>query len=275
MLFLLWRDLHEVTVVTGMLALCGLPLAASTEFPSVPSVYVHYSAESPANVTLPPLSETFAPADVDFPNQKLALPNLGFSAIVYPGGIGPATPVYFSSTGRLPVPLQPATPYYVAPAAGGGYKVFAAAADADAPFQPGGVLGEKVLSAQNVSQGVRNIVFTDAGTGTHTLSTKTLISQITDMTPNGYNSSAVNASDKQTLLEVDVGSDGRKFIRTAGATARENFVGSYSAYGQVFLQSPGEKRFEARQRVGGKRVVYQIFVGRVRSFKERQVVKFL
>jgi len=252
----------------------GLPLAAA-EFPSVPSVYVHYTADNPGNTTVAPLSQAFAGGDVDLANQKLALPNLGFAAIFYPGGIGPATPVYFSSTGKLPEPLRPEMPYYVAPAAGGGYKVFAAAVDADAPFQPGGVLGEKVLPAQNVSQGVRNVIFTDAGTGTHTLHTKPLVSQITDLTSNGYNSSAVNTSDKHTLLELDNDSDGRKFIRTAGATARENFVGSYSAYGQVFLQSPGDKRFEARQRVGGKRVVYQIFVGRVRSFQERQVVKFL
>jgi hypothetical protein len=264
----------SLALALGLPVLAGLPLTAA-EFPPVSSVYVHYSADNPANTTVPPLNQTFATGDVDLPNQKLVLPNLGFSPIVYPGGIGPATPVYFSSTGKLPAPLRPETPYYVVPAAGGGYKVFAAAVDADAPFQPGGVLGEKVLPAQNVSQGVRNIVFTDTGTGTHTLGTKTLISQITDLTANGYNSSAVNASDKHTLLEVDAGSDGRKFIRTAGATARENFVGSYSAYGQVFLQSPGDKRSEARQRVGGKRVVYQIFVGKVRSFKERQVVKFL
>jgi hypothetical protein len=268
------RALLKGVVAAGLLAARSLPLAAA-EFPAVSSVYVHYAADNPANTTLPPLRQAFTVGDVDLANQKLALPNLGFSPIVYPGGIGPATPVYFSSTGKLPAPLQPATPYYVVPAAGGGYKVFAAAVDADAPFQPGGVLGEKVLPAQNVSQGVRSIVFTDAGTGMHTLATKTLISQLTDLTANGYNSSAVNASDKHALLEVDADSGGRKFIRTAGATARENFVGSYSAYGQVFLQSPGAKRFEARQRVGGKRVVYQIFVGRVRSFKERQVVKFL
>jgi hypothetical protein len=116
-------------------------------------------------------------------------------------------------------------------------------------------------------------VFKDGGTGTHTLSTKTLVSQLTDMTKDGYESVAVGAANKHALLELDEDADGHKFVRTGGATARENFVGSYNAYGQTFLQAPSSKRLEARQRVGGKRVVYQIFVCKVRSFKERQVMK--
>lgn len=261
-------------VGTFLLASCSLHLSAA-EFPSIPSVYVHYAADNPANITVSPLNQVFSTTNVDLADGRLVLPNLGFKEIVYPGGIGPATPVYFSSTGTLPAPLQPATPYYVVPATGGGYKVYPVAVDADAPLQPGGVPGEKVLPAQNVSQGVRQVLFTSIGTGTHTLYTKTLISQMTDMSGNGYNSVSVGGANKHTLLEVNTDGNGKKFIRTAGATARENFVGSYSAYGQVFMQNPADKRFEARQRVGGKRVVYQVFVGKVRSFKERQVVKFL
>ncbi len=266
------RSLRKAGAVLGLFASCSLPLAAA-EFPAVSSVYVHYAAGNPANLTVPPLGQTFTAGDVDVKNQKLLLPNLGFAAIPYPKGIGPATPVYFSSTKTLPAPLRPGTPYYITPAPGGGYKVFAAAVDADAPFQPGGILGEKVLPAQNVAQGVLPVVFTDAGKGTHTLSTKPLVSQFTDMTANGYNSGASNKANKHTLLELDADGEGNPFARVGGATTRENFVSSYNAYGKTFLLN--SKQFEARQRVGGKRVVYQIFVGKVRSYKERQVLKVL
>jgi hypothetical protein len=268
------RPLLMMAVAFGVLSSTHRLLAAP-DFPSVPSVYTRYAADNPANVTVPPLSQTFATTAVDLTNGKLAIPNIGFSVISYPNGIGPATPVYFSSTGTLPAPLKPNTPYYVVPADGGGYKVFPVAVDADAPFQPGGVLGEKVLPAQNVSQGVQDVAFTSAGAGTHTLYTETLIKQMTDMTANGFHSVAVNGADKHTLLEVVEDANGKKFIRTAGATARENYLGSYNAYGQTFVQSPGDKRFAARQQVGSKRVIYQIFVGKVRSYKERQVAKFL
>lgn len=268
-----FRRLPGSVAVLGLLVASGPLPAGVADFPAISSVYVHYAADNPANISTAPLSQTFAPADVDMERHRLALPDIGFAAIPYPNGIGPATPVYFSSSGKLPAPLQPNQPYYVIPAPDGGYQVYAVSLDEDAPLQPGGILGEKVLPAQNVSQAVNPVVFKDGGTGTHTLSTRTLVSQLTDLTQNGYESVAIGATNKHALLELDTDSGGHKFVRTGGATARENFVGSYSAYGQSFLQAPSSKRLEARQRVGGKRVVYQIFVCKVRSFKERQVMK--
>lgn len=260
--------LFTILVVSAFAAWAG-------DFPNVPSVYLRYAADNPANVTAPPLDQKFTPADVDLTAQKLRLPDLGFGKISYPNGIGPATPVYFTTDGTLPAPLKAGTPYYIIPADGGGYRVYAFAVDADAPLQPGGVLGEKVLNAQNVSQAVNNVVFTSAGTGNHSITTKTLVSQLTDMTPNGYNSSAVGGKDKHSFLELDADANGKKYIWTGGTTARENFVGTYNTYGQTLLQTPSEKRLEARQRVGEKRVVYQVLVCKVRSFKERQVAKFM
>lgn len=255
--------------------LCGIAGAKAEGFPEWPSVYAHYAADHPGNLTVPALKQEFLAAAVDVAGGKLKLPDLGFAAMTYPKGLGFATPVYFSSTGRLPSPLREATPYYVVPAEDGGYRVYPQAVDADALLQPGGVLGEKVLPAQNVAQGVGSVVFSDAGTGTHTLYTKTLISQLTDLTANGLHSLARRPANKHSLLEMDTDDQGRIFIRTAGALERENFVGSYSAYGPGYVQGPSEKRYEARQMVEARRVVYQIFVGRIRSFKERQVLKFM
>lgn len=263
-----------MNLVVGILAACSSPLF-SAGFPDHPSVYVHYSVDNPANLVTPPLNQTFVAGNVDIVNAKLVLPNLGFQAIPYPHGLGAAAPVYFSTTGTLPEPLIADTPYYIAPASGGGYKVYPEAVDADAPFQPGSVLGEKILLAQNLAQGVLSLAFTSGGSGTHTLYTLPLLSQMTDMTTNGYHSTTLGAADKQRFLELDTDSKGSKFIRTSGANMRENLVGSYNAYGQTFFQTPSTKAFEARQKVGGKRVVYQIYVGKVRSFKERQVVRFL
>ena len=253
----------------------GLSPALGQDFPSLPSIFAHYSADNPANITAG-TNQQFTSSAVDLANQKLVLPDIGFASIVYYKGIGPATPVYFSTTGVLPAPLQPSVPYYVVPATGGGYKVFPIATDADAPYEPGGLLGEKVLPAQNVSQGVLGIVFTNGGNGTHTIHTNKLLRQFTDMTSNGFHSLSTSSTDKHTMLEVVTDSAGLQFVRTAGATARENFVGAYNAYGQDFFQNGATgAKFAARQKVAEKRVVYQVFVCRVRSFKERQIMRIL
>jgi hypothetical protein len=258
------------SVCAALLAAAAVlaPRVSAADFPSMSSVYTHYSADSASNVTVAPLNQPFTSANVDVAGQKLTgLPDLGFAAVTR----GQATPVYFSTTGTLPAPLQPNTPYYLVSAAGG-YKVFSVATDADAPFQPGGILGEKVHVAQNAYQGVLNVVFSDGGTGTHTISTKKLLQQLTDLTANGFHSVATG-STKHALLEMDTDANGNCFFKTLGAVVRENFVGSYNGYGPTFYQA-GDK-YAARQKIGDKRVVYQIFVCRVRSFKERQVVKVL
>lgn len=249
--------------------------ARAADFPSLPSIYARYAADNPANVTVAPVKEEFSPAEVEIASGTLKLPDLGFGVIAYPKGLGFATPVYFASSGVLPSPLRPATPYYLVPAKEGGYRVFAAAEDKDAELQPGGVPGEKVLPGQNAAQGVGAVVFRDGGTGTHTVTTKPLLSQLTDLSPNGLQSQARRPTDKHSLLELVTDERGKPFVRTVGGLMRENWVGSYSAYGPSWVQGPGGKRAEARQKVGGQRVVYQIFVCRVRSYKERQVVKFL
>ncbi len=259
---------HSFCVAVVAISAIIAPRISAADFPSVSSVYTHYSADSASNVTVAPLNQTFTSANVDVVGQKLTgLPDLGFAAVTR----GQATPVYFSTTGTLPAPLRPNTPYYLVLATGG-YRVFPLATDADAPFQPGAILGEKVQVAQNAYQGVLNVVFSDGGTGTHTISTKKLLQQLTDLTANGFHSVATS-STKHALLEMDTDANGNWFFKTLGAVVRENFVGSYNGYGPTFYQA-GDK-YAARQKIGDKRVVYQIFVCRVRSFKERQVMKVL
>ncbi len=250
--------------------LASASLLNAQSFPDVPSVYVHYSADNMANVTTAPLSQTFTSANVDLANQLLTgLPDLGFPSV----SKSYATPVYFSTTGTLPAPLQPNTPYYVVGTAAGGYKVYPLATDADAPYQPGSLLGEKVHIAQNAYLGVRSVVFTSGGTGTHTLYTKKLLFQLNDLTANGFNSAAPSSTNKHAMLELDTDASGHWYFKTLGAISRENWVGSYNGYGPTLFQN-GDK-YAARQRIGNKRVVYQIFVCKVRSFKERQVFKVL
>lgn len=250
--------------------LASASLLNAQSFPNVPSVYVHYSADNMANVTTAPLSQTFTSANVDLANQLLTgLPDLGFPSV----SKSYATPVYFSTTGTLPAPLQPNTPYYVVGTAAGGYKVYPLATDADAPYQPGSLLGEKVHIAQNAYLGVRSVVFTSGGTGTHTLYTKKLLFQLNDLTANGFNSAGPSSTNKHAMLELDTDASGHWYFKTLGAISRENWVGSYNGYGPTLFQN-GDK-YAARQRIGNKRVVYQIFVCKVRSFKERQVFKVL
>ncbi|MBN8711318.1 MAG: hypothetical protein J0I10_18190 [Verrucomicrobia bacterium] len=250
--------------------LASVSLLNAQSFPDVSSVYVHYSADNSANVTVVPMSQAFTSANVDLANQLLTgLPDLGFPSVAK----GYATPVYFSTTGTLPAPLQANTPYYVVGNATGGYKVYPIATDADASYQPGSLLGEKVQIAQNAYLGVRNVVFTNGGSGTHTLSTKKLLTQLNDLTANGFHSIAPNITNKHAMLELDTDASGHWYFKTLGAITRENMVGSYNGYGPTYYQS-GDK-YAARQHIGNKRVVYQIFVCRVRSYKERQVLKVL
>ncbi len=250
--------------------LASASLLSAQNFPNASSVYVHYSADNIANVTTALLSQTFTSANVDLTNQLLTgLPDLGFPSV----SKSYATPVYFSSTGTLPAPLQPNTTYYVVGTAGGGYKVYPVATDADAPYQPGSLLGEKVHIAQNAYLGVRSVVFTNGGSGTHTLSTKKLLFQLSDLTANGFHSVGPSSTNKHAMLEMDTDAGGYWYFKTLGAISRENWVGSYNGYGPTFFQN-GD-RYAARQRIGNKRVVYQIFVCKVRSFKERQVFKVL
>ncbi len=46
-------------------------LLQAQNFPTAPSVYVHYSADNIANITTAPLSQTFSSANVDLSNQVL------------------------------------------------------------------------------------------------------------------------------------------------------------------------------------------------------------
>lgn len=264
-----------LAAILGGAVLGSLSSAPAAELPALPSIYVHYAVDSDQNKILPAVDQSFSAAEVEVGSDRLKLPDLGFGPLTYPKGLGYAAPVYFSSTGKLPDPLVAEVPYYIIPAPGGGYRVFPAARDADASLQPGGVPGEKVLAAQNVVQGVGSVVFRDGGSGTHRIFTKPQLAQFTDLSGSGFDTAARSPANRHMMLEIDRDQAGRPFAKTAGALVRENWVGSYSGYGPTFFQGPSEKRAAAREQVGGKRVVYQIYVARVRSHQERQILKFM
>lgn len=249
--------------------------ARAEDFPVAPSVYAHYVAGAEQNLVAPAIEEQFGTAQVNTAAGTLQIDGLDFAARTYPKGLGYAVPVWFSTNGRLPAPLEPGRRYFLAPAGQGGWKVYKISEDADAESIPGSVPGEKVLPAQNLEQGVGAIVFADAGAGEHTVHSLPMLRQFTDLTSNGFDSLSKNPADRHSMLEIDSDAAGRAFVRTAGPLSRENWVASYSGYGPTFFQGPAAKRFPARQQVGQKRIVYQIFVCRVRSFPERQVMKFL
>lgn len=263
------------TTLRILILTAGTGLLAAGSFPDLPSIYVHYAVDDERNGILPGLVENFTESEVEVGTDRLRLADLGFDSLTYPKGLGYGAPVYFSSTGKLPEPLLPEKPYYIVPAPDGGYRVYPVATDADATIQPGGVPGERVFPAQNVVQGVGSVVFRDGGTGRHRLYSKPQLFQFADLSGTGFDAFARSLKNRHMMLELDKDAEGRRFARTAGALVRENWIGSYNAYGPTFFQGPSEKRPGARERVGGKRVVYQIFVVRVRSYQERQVLKFM
>lgn len=199
-------------------------------FPAFAPMFWRAAAADPAN-SATAINQTFAPADIDIANGKIVLPDLVLGA---PGTVPQAAGVwvYFGNTGgALPAPLLALTPYYAAPAAGGGYKIYPLVSGNDWQNIPGAIADEDQGPAQNYQQQVNALVFTTQGTGTHRIYTDPLAAQIADLSGNGYHATPPVTGNKNFYSEIPNDADGRPYFRSR-VTTRDQNLSSYVMHGK-------------------------------------------
>lgn len=257
-------ELTSISLAMGMGVVSGgvvpppvLPL------PSIASMYGAWEPSYSGNV-VDTLDQTFAPAAVDTANSKLAISGLNFGAIVSFNSAS-GNPIYFSSTGTLPSPLQANTPYYLSPNAVSGFDIYPAGGSNDYLATPGMLSFETPLPAQNFAQRTNKIVLTSQGSGTHRIYSDKLVFSLVDMVGNGYTIEGRNgASDRNSHHQIKVDASGeyissRILAREYGANAG----GTYALFGKSPIQGPSSKRLEMLQRQGGKRCFWHTQVVRL------------
>jgi hypothetical protein len=248
---------------------------SSTSLPvgNIPSMYAAFEPGYSGN-TFDSLSQTFAPAAVDTVNSKLALSGLKFSNFVSASSAS-GNPVYFSTTGTLPAPLQAGSLYYIAPNAVSGYDIYPEQGSSDWQNMPDALSFETPLTAQNFAQKTNKVALTSQGTGTHTVYSDTLVYSLVDMVGNGYTTDGRNgSSDRHSHHRIQTDGHGpfimsrilaREFGRYAG--------GTFNLFGKSPIQGPPAKKLEARQRSGLKRSFWHTQVVRISINGYKSVIK--
>lgn len=254
------------------------PFVPIPEFPSSaePYVYCRYDVNSTENI-FDTVDQTFAPGDVDTGTNLITLPDIGLVAPNYTGSASTAgylRKVLFESTGTLPSPLVAGTEYYCHGTAGGGYKVFPVAQNSDGSTLPGWVTGENVRPGQLAAQDVGNIEFADQGTGTHRIYSDEGIQTLVDLTGNNINA-RFGASNKNALPNTASDENNQKFIVCEGSITKSEIQlgGNYNGHGLGANQT-GASFLIAREFVGSKRTLFQVFVIEPEEEITQNVVKF-
>lgn len=227
-------------------------------FPALTGMFAKFSANDPAQAATA-VHVTFAPSDVNTGTNIIALSNsLAFNRQA--SAYAHATPVYFSSTGALPAPLQANTEYFLAKESTGTFAVFPVPSGTDYQNQPGRLSVETQFDAQNFAQNVNKIVFTDQGTGTHTLYTKPLTQTIYDLSGNSYN--GTTQPDYNCQVEVDTDENGFRFFRMR-RNADDPFAANYTARGKVITNGSVTA---IKMLLSGKRTLAYTFVCKILDF---------
>lgn len=169
-------------------------------FPTLTGLLFRYDA---ANTSQPyeQVNQTFSPSAVDTSANKLMIA----ADLKFPTNTGTpsyGTPVYFTSTGTLPTGLLPNTKYYIVGTQATGYTVYPEQRANDYLNIPGAMQQERpYMSGQNVWAQVNAIDFVDQGTGTHTIYTDKLLSQVNDLSPNAFHCYTTSATNRHYLIE--------------------------------------------------------------------------
>ena len=240
--------------------------------PSIPSmIFAFEPGDTSSNYIS--LDETFAPSSVDTVNDRLDLADLNFSA--YNGGSGDfkGAPVFFSSTGTLPAPLQADTPYYISPNGGGGYDVYPEMSDTDHTNMPSQVYFEEPMPAQNFIELTNKINLTTQGTGTHRIYSEPLIDKIFDRLGSGCTIQNRVLNDRQSGMRVQIDGNGRHVVsREIARDPRANEGGTYNLYGPSPVQG-GISTTLARQAVTNRRAGWVTHVARIIPNNNRNIRK--
>jgi hypothetical protein len=187
--------------------------AALLSFPNSSDIIYRFEADNATNTTVQ-TSQTFAVSDVVLAENRIALPDLKYPTQT--SFTSRYSRVYFSSTGTLPEPLQPNTPYYLAPDVNGGYEVYPEMNDTHWVNLDYIDEGDFPTPAQNVIQKRNRIVLTTQGTGTHTVFSKVLMQRTTNIHTNSINYGNGYSADnnRHQFCETDVDAQGDRYIES-------------------------------------------------------------
>jgi hypothetical protein len=226
-------------------------------FPNFAPIYFRFAADNPSNITSQ-VNQSFNPSAVDTTNNRITLGDLGFATFGTYNGMA-SNPVYFTSSGTLPAPLQANTPYYLSPSSAGVYDIYPTG-DTITNL-PRRLQGDTVFPAQGFTQQFGKIVFTNQGTGTHVCSSDVLASSIVDLNGGQFTHEARNASDKHSHINIRRDAQNRPYLFSQQEARNHNELSSANnIYGKSSPQGPAGQKFAARQAVGGKRSIIQSYV---------------
>jgi hypothetical protein len=240
-----------------------------------------YRADAETN-TIQNFAQTFT-VDVGA-NTITPAVNPSFAIGTYPpfngsagaGGVAAGVSVTFTSTGTLPAPLVAGTKYYLAPTGGGAYRIHVAATEADIGVALQTALPkENVLYAQRLYENLFPIVLTDAGSGTHTVTSATTVSVLKDLKDGLYNMKQQQANaGRHGQLEKRIDDDGDVFLWSGGDALKVDYSGnSQTPFGNS-LDMVSNKT-TARAALPGKRSIAHIFVCKIRKSNGHQACKYV
>ena len=206
------------------------------------------------------VEQSFTAADVNTSGGGyITLPDMGFGAFPsYPSASG--NRCWFTSGGTLPAPLQLGTIYYRVDLGGNQARFYKEATDADWAVLPGATQGEYVRPAQRFAQAVDWVVFTDGGSGVHTMHTHPLTSEMMSAVPGKpYSAAARLLVDRNSWGEIETDAQGRKFIWSE-KTASDHNAGVYRGYGKFYQLGPTAQRLNISSETAVKRWVWEIAI---------------
>lgn len=167
------------------------------------------------------INKTFAPSVINTATGNLTTASLALGITVGTSGgawnatqfNSSATEVFFTSTGTLPAPLVANTPYYLREN-GIELEIYPKDAQTDGGIVPYTAPIGDCPPAMSWMLGKRRIVLTTQGTGTHTITTKPLVTKVVSQTPigvtfepeqgtlNGYSELLVNPTNGKKYLSL-------------------------------------------------------------------------
>lgn len=160
------------------------------------------------------VSEDFDPSDVDTATDKITLATTGFVR----GNPCNFNTVRFTTTGTLPGGLELDTDYIAENNGDGTYSFWPVASDADYTQLPGYAEGETVFEGDLYGLQKGKIDLTSQGSGTHTMTTNTLIQSLYDKISASALWSVTERANRYEML-----SDGNgPYIAMKGSTALSN-----------------------------------------------------
>ena len=208
-----------------------------------------------------PLTYDFDPADVDTSGDTIDFgSNIDFDPYINLSSSSLGLPVTFSSTGTLPAGLEEGVEYYVSQVSGSEFEVYPKIVENPATRLSFTLPEENIYEAQAFAVQEQKIDMTDAGTGTHTMSSVKTAQIFYDMVDQ-YEHTPADVDNRNTWIELR--DDEYGTYRKSRVVVRDHHRASYAGFGKVFTISGDEaQRTTLKQATAEKRTILRSIVGR-------------